>query len=116
MCLFDREDAWVWNQTEIVFFELNLFSPDINNWKPILPITCFQFEESKLGETRERQIRGLGTDIALVSSMVFLAQFVLSSCMGSIMHACGSTSVVVAAALLSFCGALTAFKVTYLGL
>merc|ERR550532_3981439 len=30
------------------------------------------------------QVRGIGTDIAIVSCMVFLAQFILSSLMGSI--------------------------------
>ncbi|KAK3577707.1 hypothetical protein CHS0354_032700 [Potamilus streckersoni] len=62
-------------------------------------------------------IRGLGTDVAVVSSMVFLAQFILSSVMGSIVHLAGSTvTIVIAAAILSFCGAVSATQVTYLGL
>lgn len=62
-------------------------------------------------------MRGLGTDIAVVSSMVFLAQFLLSAVMGSIVHVTGSTTVVVvAAAFLSFCGAACATQVTYLDL
>ncbi|KAL3836293.1 hypothetical protein ACJMK2_021730 [Sinanodonta woodiana] len=62
-------------------------------------------------------IRGLGTDVAVVSSMVFLAQFILSSVMGSIVHLAGSTvTVVIAAAILSFCGSVSATQVTYLGL
>ncbi|XP_045120351.1 proton-associated sugar transporter A-like [Portunus trituberculatus] len=65
----------------------------------------------------EQQVRGLGTDVAIVSSMVFLAQFILSSCMGSIVAAVGSTTAVVcAASLLAACGSLTATKVTYLDL
>lgn len=63
------------------------------------------------------QVRGLGTDVAIVGSMVFLAQLLLSACMGSVINAAGSTVVVVgAAALLSFCGAISAVKVTYLDL
>lgn len=60
------------------------------------------------------QIRGIGTDIAIVSCMVFLAQFILSLLMGSIVTKAGSTvAVVVAAAVLSFCGAISANFVTY---
>lgn len=62
-------------------------------------------------------IRGLGTDVAIVSSMVFLAQFVLSICMGSIVSWSGTTTAVVSvAALLSFCGAIAATQVMYLDL
>ena len=35
------------------------------------------------------QVRGIGTDIAIVSCMVFLAQFILSSLMGSIVASSG---------------------------
>ena len=63
------------------------------------------------------QVRGLGTDIALVSSMVFFGQFLLSLCMGSIVHLSGSTVAVVwSAAVLSFCGAITSTQVLYLDL
>ena len=49
--------------------------------------------------------------------MVFLAQFILSLSMGSIIAASGSTvAVIVAASFLSFCGAVTANFVTYLDL
>ncbi|XP_063229088.1 proton-associated sugar transporter A [Bacillus rossius redtenbacheri] len=58
--------------------------------------------------------RGLGTDVAIVSSMVFLAQFSLSMLMGQVVSAAGSTTAVVAAAaLLSLCGALAATRVMY---
>ncbi|KAG8231465.1 hypothetical protein J437_LFUL000182 [Ladona fulva] len=68
------------------------------------------------GETHA-QVRGLGTDVAIVSSMVFLAQLTLSCFMGSLVAAVGSTTTVVAvAATLSFCGALIATQVTYLDL
>ena len=66
---------------------------------------------------KREQVRGLGTDIAIVSSMVFFAQFLLSLCMGSLVHLCGSTVVVIwSAAVLSFFGALTATQVLYLDL
>ena len=38
------------------------------------------------------QVRGIGTDIAIVSCMVFLAQFILSSLMGSIVASSGIIS------------------------
>jgi len=63
------------------------------------------------------QVRGIGTDIAIVSCMVFLAQFILSLCMGSIVARAGSTvAVVVCASVLSFCGAISANFVTYMEL
>lgn len=65
----------------------------------------------------KNQVRGIGTDVAIVSSMVFLAQFILSLCMGTIIYVVGSTTaVVVAAAVLSFCGAISASQVEYLDL
>ncbi|XP_036232925.1 proton-associated sugar transporter A isoform X2 [Bactrocera oleae] len=61
--------------------------------------------------------RGLGTDIAVVSSMVFLAQFILSICMGTIVRLSGTTTAVVGmASFLSFCGAIAATKIMYLDL
>lgn len=63
------------------------------------------------------QVRGIGTDIAIVSCMVFLAQFILSLLMGSFVTKVGSTvAVVIAAAVLSFCGAISANFVTYMDL
>lgn len=63
------------------------------------------------------QVRGIGTDVAIVSAMVFLAQFILSSLMGSIVQLMGSTvAVVVCASVLSFCGAMSANFVTYMDL
>ncbi|XP_050099297.1 membrane-associated transporter protein isoform X2 [Anopheles aquasalis] len=78
------------------------------------------FEVDKTGMAKkpaDEAIRGLGTDVAIVSSMVFLAQFVLSICMGSIVAWSGTTTAVVSvAALLSFCGAIAATQVMYLDL
>ena len=49
--------------------------------------------------------------------MVFFAQFLLSACMGAIVHKTGTTaSVMAAASVLSFCGSLCATKVLYLDL
>ncbi|EDW63160.2 membrane-associated transporter protein [Drosophila virilis] len=65
----------------------------------------------------ESGVRGLGTDVAIVSSMVFLAQFILSICMGVIVKLTGTTTAVIStASFLSFCGALSASKIIYLDL
>ncbi|CAM4887396.1 unnamed protein product [Rotaria socialis] len=40
------------------------------------------------------QIRGIGTDVAVLSSMVFLAQLCLSSTMGTFIHLAGSTVII----------------------
>jgi solute carrier family 45 protein 1/2/4 len=80
-----------------------------------LKFNFFQFSFD--ASTTEDTIRGLGTDIAIVSSMVFIAQLLLSAFVGSVVHATGSTvAVVVMAAVLSFLGALSATQVLYLGL
>ncbi|KAL5285106.1 hypothetical protein ACFFRR_007070 [Megaselia abdita] len=72
-----------------------------------------EYGSAKLGSEH----RGLGTDIAIVSSMVFLAQFILSICMGTIVSISGTTTAVVAvAAFLAFCGAIAATQVMYLDL
>ncbi|XP_041347296.1 proton-associated sugar transporter A-like [Gigantopelta aegis] len=78
--------------------------------------TCGMFSQGRL-TSKDQQVRGLGTDVAVVGSMVFLAQFLLSVSIGSVIQAVNSTvAVVVAAAILSFCGAVTATQVTYLDL
>ncbi|KAI4458988.1 sugar transporter [Holotrichia oblita] len=76
------------------------------------------FAVSKDGEEKVcAQVRGLGTDVAIVSSMVFLAQFILSMCMGTIVNVTGTTTAVVSvASALSFFGALSATQVMYLDL
>ncbi|CAL1538399.1 unnamed protein product [Lymnaea stagnalis] len=64
-----------------------------------------------------KQVRGLGTDVAIISSMVFLAQFVLSVIMGTVVTAVDSTTaVIVASSILSFLGSVTATQITYLDL
>lgn len=94
----------------------------VENWYPsrvgtlsLVYIFIFQFGHAE--EPDGLNIRGLGTDIALVSSMVFLAQFILSLCMGSLVHLAGNTvTIVIAASVLSFCGGVCATQVTYLDL
>ena len=82
----------------------------------------FQYSEEDRNKTPEEKsdaglIRGIGTDVGIVSSMVFLAQFILSLSMGSIISSAGTTTaVVVAASVLSFCGSMSALFVTYLDL
>ncbi|XP_003425582.1 proton-associated sugar transporter A isoform X1 [Nasonia vitripennis] len=62
-------------------------------------------------------LRGLGTDVAIVSSMVFLAQFLLSCCLGTIVSLSGTTTAVVCvASTLAACGALAATQIMYLDL
>ncbi|XP_022909420.1 membrane-associated transporter protein [Onthophagus taurus] len=76
------------------------------------------FELSSEGNEKVlNQIRGLGTDVAIVSSMVFLAQFILSICMGTIVNISGTTTAVVSvASVLALCGAISATQIMYLEL
>ena len=81
-----------------------------------------QYSEGDRKKTLEEKsadglIRGIGTDVGIVSSMVFLAQFILSLTMGSIIRAVESTTaVIVSASVLSVCGSISASFVTYLDL
>lgn len=81
-------------------------------------INGLQFEVTAEGEAiHEQGVRGLGTDVAIVSSMVFLAQFMLSCCLGTIVRISGSTTAVVCvASTLAACGALSATQIMYLDL
>ncbi|KAM3967239.1 loss of visual transmission [Aphomia sociella] len=61
--------------------------------------------------------RGIGTDVAVVSSCVFVAQPLVSVAAGAAVQAAGTTTAVVAvAAVLAAAAALTATKITYLDL
>lgn len=63
------------------------------------------------------QMRGLGTDVAIVSSMVFLAQITQALTLGTVVTMVGSTTAIVfAASVFAACGALCARKVLYLDL
>jgi len=81
---------------------------------------CYSEEDRNKTDEEKNQdglVRGLGTDVGIVSTMVFLAQFILSLTMGSIIQAVNSTTaVIIAASVLSFCGAIAASFVTYLDL
>jgi solute carrier family 45 protein 1/2/4 len=81
---------------------------------------CYSEEDRNKTDEEKNQdglVRGLGTDVGIVSTMVFLAQFILSLTMGSIIQAVNSTTaVIIAASVLSFCGAISASFVTYLDL
>uniref|UniRef100_A0A336M410 CSON011274 protein n=1 Tax=Culicoides sonorensis TaxID=179676 RepID=A0A336M410_CULSO len=69
------------------------------------------------GVAQTSQVRGLGTDVAIVSSMVFLAQFILSMGMGTVVSVTGTTTAVVSvASFLAFCGAISASQIMYLDL
>lgn len=83
----------------------------------MLSIYIFQFAEHFSGQEVDDQIRGLGTDVAVVSSMVFVAQFILSMCMGTIVSLSGTTSAVVyTASFLAFCASIVASHIMYLDL
>ncbi|XP_026674802.1 proton-associated sugar transporter A isoform X2 [Ceratina calcarata] len=76
------------------------------------------FEVTTEGEAvQSAGVRGLGTDVAIVSSMVFLAQFLLSCCLGTIVSVSGTTTAVVCvASTLAACGAASATQIMYLDL
>ncbi|XP_054162367.1 proton-associated sugar transporter A-like [Oppia nitens] len=79
---------------------------------PYVLIAKYRFHEMFSGEPKPR---GLGTDIAVVGSMVFLAQFILSLCMGTIIDIVGSHSAAIfIASFLSACSAGCATKVYYI--
>lgn len=90
----------------------------MNYNKKLNYIFLFQFEIGQDGEAKlGTDVRGLGTDVAIVSSMVFLAQFILLMCMGTIVSLSKTTTAVVCvASFLSFCGALSATQIMYLDL
>ena len=49
--------------------------------------------EDDIGDIISGQVRGIGTDVAIVSAMVFLAQFILSSLMGTIVQCIGGANI-----------------------
>lgn len=78
----------------------------------------FQFEVSPEGDyIYSTQVRGIGTDVAIIGSSVFIAQFFLSLGMGFIIHWYGSTEAVpMMCMILSLFALIGAFKVVYLDL
>lgn len=74
----------------------------------------FQWDSEGGGSDQQR---GIGTDVAVVSSCVFVAQLCISVIMGFAVKITGSTAAVVAvAATLAGAAAFTATKITYLDL
>lgn len=62
-----------------------------------------------------KQARGLGTDIAIISNMIFVAQLIVALGIGSFISLLGSTSAVIyAASFFSFLAAIVATKVVYI--
>jgi solute carrier family 45 protein 1/2/4 len=75
----------------------------------------FKFKDGKY--VKCTQNRGLGGDIAIMGSMLFLAQLVLSLCMGPFIQCLGSmVAIVVSASFFAFMAALTATQVVYMDL
>ncbi|XKL66957.1 hypothetical protein PGB90_010377 [Kerria lacca] len=76
------------------------------------------FEIDGNGEyVHSKQVRGLGTDIAIMGSSVFFAQFFLSLGMGTLVSWYGSTTAVpLICSILSFCALIVSTKVIYAGL
>lgn len=61
--------------------------------------------------------RGLGTDIAVVGSMLFVAQLIVSMSVGYLIVLLGSTrAIIYAASFTSFLAAIAATKVVYMDL
>jgi len=77
----------------------------------------FDVDTDDLIEKPSQLPRGLGTDVAVVSSMVFLAQITQSLTLGSVVTFAGTTTaIILAAALFAALGALSATRVLYLDL
>lgn len=77
----------------------------------------FQFR-IRDGETIPlKQTRGLGTDVAIISSMVFIAQIIVSLSVGPLVSWMGTTSAILyVSTFLSFLAAIAAMFVLYVWL
>lgn len=60
--------------------------------------------------------RGLGTDVAVISSMMFVAQIIISLTIGSLIAMIGTSAVIYAASFFSVCAAIMATQVLYMNL
>ncbi|XKL66956.1 hypothetical protein PGB90_010376 [Kerria lacca] len=76
------------------------------------------FEIDSCGDTvPQNQIRGLGTDVSVIGSCVFIAQFLLSVAMGIItQYFTTSTVVIISGSILAMCAFLVSTRVMYLDL
>lgn len=88
----------------------------LRNLCPSYSIFNLQFEVGPDGAyIHSTQVRGIGTDVAIIGSSVFIAQFFLSLGMGFIIHWYGSTAAVpLMCMLLSFFALIGAYNVVYL--
>ncbi|KAL5285366.1 hypothetical protein ACFFRR_007219 [Megaselia abdita] len=74
---------------------------------------CFKIKDGKTVPLASK--RGLGTDIAVVGSMVFIGQLIMSLCIGYFINYIGSTSAVIyASSFLSFCACISSLFVLYI--
>ena len=64
-----------------------------------------------------KKVRGLGTDIAVISSMMFVAQMIVSLTIGSLISVIQSTTAYIyAASILGMLAAISATRVLYMDL
>ena len=65
-------------------------------------------------DSKNKRRRGLGTDLSIVSSMVFVAQFILSVFIGPLMTLIETKTVVIyAASIFAACASLSSTRVLY---
>ncbi|XP_064627821.1 solute carrier family 45 member 4-like [Lineus longissimus] len=78
-------------------------------------VTTKYHEQGMFNDAAGKSSRGLGTDVALVTSMLFLAQIVISLCMGAMIHATGSTiTIPVTSAITGSIGVILSSQITHL--
>jgi len=76
---------------------------------------CFRMQKGQ--EILSTENRGLATDIAIVGSMLFVAQFTVSLSIGTFIEWIGSTTAVMfAASIFAALASISALKVQYMGL
>ncbi|XP_055596974.1 proton-associated sugar transporter A-like [Uranotaenia lowii] len=75
----------------------------------------FAIKDGKYAESNQK--RGFGTDVSMLSSMLFLAQLILALGIGSVIDAIGDTTVIIyTASLFSFFAAISATQVLLMDL
>lgn len=81
-------------------------------------INIFQFHVDKNGkQLSTTQVRGLGTDLAIIGACLCVAQLIVSFSMGKMMSVFGVTVAVIGtSSFFAFMAAITAFHVVYLDL
>lgn len=76
----------------------------------------FQFKVKKGQNVPMTKTRGLGTDVAVISSMMFVAQIIISLSIGTLIAAIGTSAVIYSASFFSICAAIMATQVLYMDL